>query len=135
MGVGLTAQLNAMAARMERQIGFLEKEESAPDWARRVKARAAAELRMEAQALRTASAALCGGLPGEIVAGVVETAQRAQDLNGELLSIAVRVSDAGNVEIVSDPVTIAMDRLDALRLAAILRREADRPHPREGKET
>lgn len=63
------------------------------------------------------------GLPGEIVAGVTQTAQRAQDLNGELLPICVRVSEAGNVEIWSDPVTIAMHPTDAARLAAILLRE------------
>lgn len=76
-------------------------------------------------ALREAGMVIgCIGFPGEIVAGVIQVAQRAQDYNGELVSIRVRTTEPGNVEIETDDVTIALDRVDATRLAALLLRES-----------
>jgi len=63
------------------------------------------------------------GLPGELVAGVIQIAQRAQDYNGEYVPIRVMATALGNIEIETDELTIAMDRLGARRLAALLLRE------------
>lgn len=87
-----------------------------------------AEYRSQAEAALTAIEArgmvvVPRGLPGEIVAGVIEVAQRAQDFNGHLVSLAARVSEPGNIEIVCDEFTFAMDPIDATRLAALLLRE------------